>query len=226
MQEERRYKVYMHVNKLNNKKYIGITSKDNVEDRWKKGNGYRRQIKFYRAIKKYGWDNFEHKVLFDRCSKLEAENIEVELIDYFNANNNKFGYNVSNGGNSIGKFTIETRNKISIANKGRVCSEEAKNKNRLAHLGKLHNEESKNKISNTMKNKKINIGKSNPMYGVTPVNAKKIICLNNNIVYNSITEASRILNLDFRLVSAVCNGKRHTTGGYTFKFYEDNCYGI
>lgn len=36
--EERNYKVYIHTNKLNNKKYIGITKQD-PERRWKNGWG-------------------------------------------------------------------------------------------------------------------------------------------------------------------------------------------
>ena len=62
------YSVYCHINKINNKRYIGIT-KDKPVDRWgKDGNGYKTQV-FGRAIEKYGWDNFEHKILFENLSK-------------------------------------------------------------------------------------------------------------------------------------------------------------
>ena len=33
------YVIYMHVNKINNKKYIGITCQT-LQNRWRKGKGY------------------------------------------------------------------------------------------------------------------------------------------------------------------------------------------
>lgn len=53
------YTVYVHVNKINGKMYVGITSQT-VEQRWRQGKGYKHCVFFYRAIEKYGWDGFEH----------------------------------------------------------------------------------------------------------------------------------------------------------------------
>lgn len=64
--------IYMHRNKINKKVYIGITSRE-PHVRWgKNGNNYNRHKHFYSAIKKYGWDNFEHKILTTVESKEEA----------------------------------------------------------------------------------------------------------------------------------------------------------
>ena len=71
MMKENNYTVYMHKNKINGKVYIGITYQ-NVKYRWRKnGEGYKKQ-KFYNAIKKYGWDNFEHIILFENLTFEEA----------------------------------------------------------------------------------------------------------------------------------------------------------
>ena len=95
---ENTYSVYCHMNKMNGKRYVGIT-KDKPVDRWgKDGNGYKTQV-FGRAIEKYGWDNFEHKILFENLSKKEAENKEIELIAFYQSNKPDYGYNVSGGGN-------------------------------------------------------------------------------------------------------------------------------
>ena len=56
---EKKYCVYVHTNKANGKKYIGITCR-NPEVRWRNGAGYKRHPKFYAAIQKYGWDGFTH----------------------------------------------------------------------------------------------------------------------------------------------------------------------
>jgi len=54
--------VYKHVNKINGKVYIGQTC--SLETRWSRnGQNYINCPRFYSAIKKYGWDGFEHTVI-------------------------------------------------------------------------------------------------------------------------------------------------------------------
>ena len=64
--------VYCHINKINQKKYVGITSQT-AQKRWKNGFGYTSSPHFYVAIQKYGWDNFEHVILFDGLTEQEAK---------------------------------------------------------------------------------------------------------------------------------------------------------
>ena len=108
------YTVYQHINKINNKVYIGITSQI-PEQRWgTNGNNYKSSPHFYSAIQKYGWDNFEHNILFTNLTKDEACSKEQELIKKFNSNNREYGYNSTSGGEMC-KLNIEARNKISQA---------------------------------------------------------------------------------------------------------------
>ena len=52
------YCIYMHRNKINNKKYIGQTKQEPPSKRWgKDGIGYKDSSHFYNAIQKYGWNN-------------------------------------------------------------------------------------------------------------------------------------------------------------------------
>ena len=99
--EERNYKVYIHRNKINGKVYIGVTRRKRVKDRWQNGNGYKVQVQFYNAIKKYGWTNFSHKVLYRDLTKKEAGEIEKDLINKYDSTNPLYGYNVDKGGFDI-----------------------------------------------------------------------------------------------------------------------------
>ena len=75
---ENNYCVYMHTNKVNGKKYIGIT-RQNPKTRWANGKGYKTQP-FYRAIEKYGWDSFKHDILYKELDYKSACEYEINLI--------------------------------------------------------------------------------------------------------------------------------------------------
>ena len=69
------YKIYKHTCKVNGKSYIGQTSSTDIKnDRWQNGAGYKQCTVFYRAIKKYGWDNFTHEIIEDNIETLEQAN--------------------------------------------------------------------------------------------------------------------------------------------------------
>lgn len=78
---EDRYIIYLHVNKINNKVYVGITKHSNPELRWR--CGYKNNSYFNYSIKKYGWDGFEHIVLFRNLPKEIACKLEVKLISRY-----------------------------------------------------------------------------------------------------------------------------------------------
>lgn len=61
------YKVYIHIFP-NKKVYIGMTCQE-PKERWKRGKAYKENRHLYNAINKYGWENIEHKILFDNLEK-------------------------------------------------------------------------------------------------------------------------------------------------------------
>lgn len=180
------FKVYKHTNKFNGKVYIGITCQT-LEDRWRKGNGYKDNDHFYKAIKKYGWDNFSHEILFERLTEEEAGEKEKQLIAFYNSTNQDLGYNISLGGTKsrIGlPCSEETKEKISKANTGRRWSLEARQKMSESRKGLFagekhplygkkgkdapaygyhHTDECKQKMSELKQG--LYNGKKNPMYG-------------------------------------------------------------
>lgn len=99
----------MHKNKINNKVYIGQT-KQSLNSRFKNGNGYQSCPLFFRAIKKYGWENFEHIILEENISSLEAANEKEQYwIAFYEAANKDKGYNCTSGGGLGRKWTDEAR---------------------------------------------------------------------------------------------------------------------
>ena len=136
--DEELYCVYMHINKINGKRYIGQTIKQNyINGRFGyKGNNYAKCTYFYRAIKKYGWNNFDHYIIQKNLTKEEADELEKLNILAFNTANNKFGYNLKFGGEAGGKLSEEVKQKISNSEKGRHLTEEHKKNISKAKKGK------------------------------------------------------------------------------------------
>ena len=116
MSENKKYIVYIHTNRINKKRYVGITSQK-PDERWRHGEGYKHCVLFYRAIQKYGWDSFDHEIVADNLTQKEAEDMEMFLIAEFNSNCKESGYNISEGGNAP-KLTEETKKKISETHLG------------------------------------------------------------------------------------------------------------
>ena len=79
--------------------------------------GYYNHKKFYAAIKKYGWDNFSHDILFTGLSEEQACQKEQELIQFYDSKNK--GYNLTDGGEGTKGYhhTASTKKKISISQK-------------------------------------------------------------------------------------------------------------
>lgn len=129
--EIKKYLVYKHTNKINNKVYVGITSQTSTA-RWKNGRGYKDQERFYNAILKYGWDNFEHKILIHGLTEEQASRWEKKLIKFWNTQDKKLGYNIQDGGYN-NPMTEETKIKIRNAVMG-------KNNGMYGKKGYLHHQ--------------------------------------------------------------------------------------
>lgn len=230
MEAQKTYVVYAHKNKMNNKMYIGITG-NSPEKRWDNGNGYRGQI-FFNAIKKYGWDNFEHKILIHNLTLEQANKWEAKLINYYNCLYPN-GYNNKGGGGASGCLTSLTKEKLSKIFKG--CKN-PKISISLKKYYETHDGVMKGKkFSETAKHRMslAKIGKPSPKKGI-PLNAEelrklridnknclRIVCVNNMKIYISQTRAGEDLGISNKHIGDVCKGRRPHTHGYYFMYYED-----
>ena len=94
-----KYQVYVHTFP-NNKKYVGLTTLENINRRWKNGYGYKTQKLIYRAILKYGWENIKHTV-YQCATESEMRYLERYLISYYQTRDRKYGYNIAEGGEGV-----------------------------------------------------------------------------------------------------------------------------
>lgn len=93
--EEKKFIIYAHINKINGKIYVGQTNQT-VSKRW--SQGYDHNEHFTNAIKKYGWDGFEHIILEDNLTMEEADYLEYLYIEEWDLLNPEKGYNKVAGG--------------------------------------------------------------------------------------------------------------------------------
>ena len=117
------YKVYCLTNNITGEKYIGVT-KQKLYRRFKAGKGYKSNTKINKAILKYGWINFKHKVLFETDNKDLAGEMEKFFIKFYNTTEK--GYNNATGGfkgyTQTEVITEEHRKNLSLSHKGKHSS--------------------------------------------------------------------------------------------------------
>lgn len=148
------YIVYRHITP-SGKSYVGITGQK-PKRRWQNGYGYIDNNYFWKAICKYGWNNIKHEILYSNLTQEEAFQKEIESISKFKSNDRKFGYNLSTGGESGNagvRLSEETKEKLRIANTGKIPTEETRKKLSIALKGRVFSEEHKKKISEALAGK-------------------------------------------------------------------------
>lgn len=90
--------LYIHINKINNKKYVGISSYTDPSTRWgKNGSGYKDSLFYEAGIMPYGWNSFEHKILLSDIDLDTAQQLEARIIKELELCNINYGYNESDG---------------------------------------------------------------------------------------------------------------------------------
>ena len=185
--------IYKATNHINGKIYIGQTIISLTE---RQGCHKRQSFKnnspahFHRAIRKYGFNSFEWKIIDSAKSREELNQKEQYWISFFNSFNGTFGYNCTKGGASI-EFRDCIKKKISKTQKGRNITA-AQSEARSIRMsgdgnnfyGKKHSEQTKSKISNSRKGKGL---------GQTHIQRQKCPHKGESNGNSSITEETAIL---------------------------------
>ena len=138
--------IYKIVNKINNKIYIGQSI--NIIRRFKQHKSdavSKFKYPLYNAFRKYGLNNFEFIIIEEVISVQNLDLREQYWLDHYKSYLPDFGYNIITiAGSTKGyKHSNKTREKISLANKGKPS----------CMKGKKHTEETKRKIAESNKGK-------------------------------------------------------------------------
>lgn len=159
--------VYIIINKINHKFYIGKHSTNNLDDGYM-GSG----TAINKAIQKYGIENFSKRILCFCNSAEDALVIEEFLVtDYIVSRNDSYNLIPGGIGRSSFKHSEDTKKRISEAHLGKKFTDKHRNNISESKKGKQSprkgvklSEEQKQKMSNVHKGKFT--GEKNPMYGV------------------------------------------------------------
>lgn len=218
--------VYLHENRVNGKRYIGITGREPTL-RWCNGNGYSGNQHFYSAIQKYGWDAFRHEILYTNLTREEAERIETDLIAKYGTLNPEKGYNLAPGGFAP-SASNSTRAKMSRVQKALWSTEEHKNKMRAARLGHQVSEEARRKISQANMGHPVTpearerMRANHPdVSGAKNPRAKAVICLTTGTIYPTAAEAAIACGTYKSDIAKCCKGKAKTAGGLRWGYYTE-----
>lgn len=195
---QQKYIVYCHTNKINNKKYIGVTGSSIQKRAGLNGSLYKGSSHFYNAILKYGWDNFKHEILYDNLTKEQASQKQRQLIEEYQTQNPDFGYNLRQGGYEGYSFSMseETKNKISKSLTGIKKSEQWHKHRQEYYETHKHPNEGK-------------FGKDSS--GIT----RKVRCIQTGDVFGAVSEAERWCGSC--KVGECCRGLRKHAGKHPVK---------
>lgn len=202
----------------NNKIYIGQSI--NIEKRW---NDYKKlncksQTKLYNSLKKYSWEQHKHEII-EEC----LENILLERETYWKQyykvlEISSLCCRIDGRGGHLSEETIQKMLKPKYEGFGDKVSKSNKGISRNKNI--LKSKEHKIKLSKATNNRIYTSERlENMRIGMIGKNNKEIICINTNKVFNSIKEASLILNINPKVISNNLLGYTiKTKNNLTFKY--------
>ena len=192
--------IYKIENNLNGKIYIGATTQS-VEDRWKQHLSERNRSghrPLYKAMNKYGIENFSVKIIEETNNLEERERYWIEYYRSF-----KYGYNATFGGQ--GKTYVD--HDIILA----LWRDEI-HKITNYDEGAIRKVLKSNNISKNERFMRGQLAKQSPI-AMLDKDTKEILR-----VFSSLREAHDFLGKQQNgHIAAVCNGKRKVAYGYSWK---------
>lgn len=194
--------LYLATNKLNGKRYAGITRRTLGYRRyhhiWNATFGNKGTV-FARAIRKHGQDNFIFSIVAEFDNYALAQAAERKYIS-----THKPEYNMAAGG--VGptglKWTPEWRSRA------------------LAGMKKSWTEDRKKKISDKLRGRRPSALAIQRSAEAARLRSKKILCLNNGAV-GSAVELAAGFGVSKKSIYEICRGVGFSVSGYFFIWLDD-----
>lgn len=232
---ERKFAVYCHTSP-SGKRYVGITSQD-IRMRWRNGYGYEKCPVMWNAIKKYGWENFEHTVLKEQLTKEAAETEEKRLIEEWKTFDERFGYNIQHGGlgANCSPRSAEVKEKMSKNHTGKkavICIETQKQYDSIISaamdtgLARVSIRKSCETQRATVNGLHFAFKKSADAYRPKPAKTngreRPVINIDTREIFASADEAGRAIGVHGNSIRSVCGNKPHhfRSGGYRWAYLD------
>jgi group I intron endonuclease len=191
------YKIFSPVGKI----YIGQSK--NIYKRWKFYSFYncKNQIKLYNSLQKYGFENHVFEII-EECSIEQLNERETHwkqhYLDQVNGDWKQVMFCKLHD-NSGGSLPEEIKKKISKSSLGKPKTQQHKDNIKKSRKGMVFTQQHKDNMSNSRFR-------------------HKVLCIENNTIYKSASQAAKDLNIFPSPIIKVCKGENYQTKGYTFKF--------
>lgn len=93
----RKKKYIVYERELNCKLYYGYTMKDLYGRAGANGSGYKGCSIFWKAIKKFKWENVKSRIVFENLNEKQAKMLETYMIITEKTTDSEYGYNSTCG---------------------------------------------------------------------------------------------------------------------------------
>lgn len=207
--------IYKITNLINNKIYIGLTTRT-VESRWKEHCRHNSQM-IDKAIEEFGKENFSIETI-EECEEENLDEREKYWITYYDSFNN--GYNNTLGGRD-NNYTMT--DKVSLVlqfwNQGLTINKIVEQTN--LNVETVRSYLNKNNINHEdirqRANKVIGLSKSKPVLQYD---------LNGNFIkeWPTAIEAAETLHLKSKYITSTCRGHQKTYSNMKWRYKDEESY--
>lgn len=170
------------------------------------------QSKLYNSLLKHKVENHIFEII-EECLLNSLNERERYWQDKYNVLTQGLNCQLTETNNKVGELSKETKQKLREINLGKIISEETKRKMSQAQKSKILSEKHKKKLS------EVNIGikKSNETKLKMSISKqKKVICIINNKIYDSIIDCSIKNNIKYSTLKYWLKNKNNN-----YKYYTD-----
>lgn len=218
--------IYKIKNLINDKIYIG--SAFDLEKRWKwhssrlKNNSH-WNTHLQKAWNKYGSDNFIFEIIekvdmYDNENKTDFKYRLVDGREQYYLDNLLFANSYLNGTNNIFLELGYNMNPMARGTLGRVTSKETKLKISKSLIGKMVGDKNPN-FGNSMSDES-----RKSISDFRKTTGRKIVCINNNIIYNNAKSASLSVGISIVSIRRILRGEYNSIKGYRFEYLKTSIF--